>query len=286
MVRIKLNQQEIFDGRVEYPFYKGGKPLVHSSTENNPLWGMTLLESGSMRFRWNEKNPNREAVLDKICSRQHGKNFAPLAVEQDHTKIVYDIKKAEEAEGLVGDGLITDNRELVPVVTIADCVPICLYDSETGVFGAVHSGWKGTGIIEEWMHIARENYGTKPENVCVAIGAHIHDCCYVVNQERAEYFRKNFCKECVFPVKPGEPLCKGANINWDNGSGPVFRLSLFKANLSLAEKLGIPEDNIVVLDECTCCNTFFGSNRRETSNYKGDPEAAIKFTVGAAFVRW
>lgn len=246
------------DGIIKINFYKDNKAL--SAQEGFALWGMTLLKSGSMRFRWNESNPNRDRVLKSICKKN-----IPVAVEQNHTKIVYEINNIEESCCLVGDGILTKNKNLVPVITVADCMPICLYDVKNGLFGAVHSGWKGTGIAENWIRMAHQNYGSLPENICVAIGAHIHDCCYVVNQERAEYFRNNFSADCVKEIEDGEPLCKGSDFVWENGEGPLYRLSLQKANLALLLKCGIKSENIVILDECTCCNKNFGSNRRQTS---------------------
>ena len=52
--------------------------------------------------------------------------------------------------------MITKNPSLMPVVTVADCMPLYLYDSVSGVFGVVHSGWKGTGIIGEALNLAKK----------------------------------------------------------------------------------------------------------------------------------
>ncbi|MDE5897813.1 MAG: laccase domain-containing protein, partial [Treponemataceae bacterium] len=64
---------------------------------------------------------------------------------------------------------------------------------------------------------------------------------------------------------------------WKNGGGALFRLSLERANLAVLERAGVRDENIVILEECTCCNPLFGSNRRETLEGGG-------FTVQAAFV--
>lgn len=255
---------------VELPFYKNGKVL-----ENLCVWGMTLRSAGSMRFRWNEENPLRKETLLKIAGE---KRIAQ--VQLDHTKIVYNIENENELLEKIGDGIITKNKNLMPVITVADCMPIYFFDSETGFFGVVHSGWKGTGIAQEAILLAEKNYGAKAKNISVALGPHIRNCCYIVNKERAEYFSRNFTQECVVPVKDGEELCKGvagAAAQWNNGNGPLFRLSLEKANLAVLERSGILEENIVIAKDCTCCNNLFGSNRRETSLGK-------TFTVQAAFV--
>ena len=139
------------------PFYKNGEPL-----KDGKKWGMTLLSAGSMRFRWNEKNILREKTLKSIAEELHPHVCSGecagdeqrcncqrqiVSIELIHSKTVFEINSQGGSFNKKGDGLITDNKMLVPVVTVADCVPLFLYDSKNGVFAAVHSGWKGTGII-------------------------------------------------------------------------------------------------------------------------------------------
>ena len=117
-----------------------------------------------------------------------------------------------------------------------------------------------------------------------------------INQERASYFVQNFSPSCVKELEEGGKCFAGGRglaIEWDNGQEKLFRLSLLKANLQVLENYKIPRDNILVIDECTCCNEKFGSNRRETalaSKKMGRKlsveEAAHNFTVQAAFIRW
>ncbi len=240
------------------PFYKNSSAL-----KNAPRWGMSLKRAGSMRFRWNETNKARDAFLTKIAA---SKEIA--AVELIHSKKVIDIKAASDTQGVQCDGIITTNKSIIPVVTVADCMPLFLYDSVSGAFGVVHSGWKGTGIVGEAILAAQKNYGARPQDFCVAIGPHIRECCYVVDKERADYFTSNFCPECVAPV------CEGK-----------FSLSLEKANLSVLTKLGVKEENIVIADNCTSCQDEFGSFRREAAFLDiPNEQKALRFTVQAAFV--
>lgn len=243
-------------------------------SKNNPTCGLTVRSAGSMRFRWNESNPLRDKTLTSISAQFGGGTFVP--VQLDHTHVVYDIKEAGETNNLIGDGIITKNKKLIPTVTVADCVPIYLFDPVTEVFGIVHSGWKGTGIVCDAMKLAEEHYGSKAENFHIVIGPHIGDCCYIVNEERANYFAKNFNADCV------RQLEEGVQVDWNNGGGRLFRLSLTKANLTAIKKAGVREENIFVHPDCTCCSKdgLYGSNRRET-RLAGKPDA---FTVQAAFI--
>ncbi|MBP5520130.1 MAG: polyphenol oxidase family protein [Treponema sp.] len=249
-----------------YKFRRNGKIV-----DDSPVCGLTLKAAGSMRFRWNEKNERRDLVLNPLGT------IVPLQL--DHTHIVYNVKEAGDTKGKIGDGIITKNELLVPSVTVADCMPVYLYDSETGVFGIVHSGWKGTGIAVDAIKLAQKEYGARAENFLVILGPHIRECCYIVSQERADYFSKNFTPECI------KPLESGVEVSWNTGSGALYRLSLEKANLAALKKAGVPDENIWIHPACTCCtqkdNTFiYGSNRRETT-VAGQPD---KFTVQAAFI--
>ena len=270
-----------------FQFYRAGKVV-----EGAPVCGMSLKAAGSMRFRWNETNPNRNSVLEEIvrldrtmtqvsCHGLTGASIVPIQL--DHTHIVYNIKSAEDTKNKIGDGIITTNRSLIPTVTVADCMPLYLYDPVTGVFGIVHSGWKGTGIVVDAIDLAKKDYGARAEDFCIILGPHIRDCCYIVNEERANWFAENFTPECV------RPLEEGIKVDWNTGGGPLYRLSLEKANLAAIKKAGVPDENVWVHPACTCCykdsnsgQFIYGSNRRETKE-NGAPD---KFTVQAAFIKY
>lgn len=260
--------------------------FVNLPEKTAPSCAMTLKAAGSMRFRWAEKNVVRDQMFSKIC-----KEKIPVPVQLDHTHIVYDVKNAGDTFEQIGDGIITVNKNLVPTITVADCVPIFLFDPVTGVFGIVHSGWKGTGIIKDAIELAGKNYGARALDFRVIIGPHIHDCCYIVDGKRAQWFSENFTPECVRPLEDGTLVDwkfgeddDNSGKLYDSKSSPVklYRLSLARANLSVLEKAGVPRVNINVYDDCTCCNKIFGSNRRETKE-NGRPDL---FTVQAAFIKF
>lgn len=290
---------------VTFPFYKNNMPLTASRAPSGaPVCGMTVKAAGSMRFRWAETNPEREKILSEIAGQSAGGKgtparmqnpLTPVSLELIHSKSVFDLRDGNETQGLQGDGMITKNPSLMPVVTVADCMPLYLYDSFSGVFGLVHSGWKGTGIAGQAVKLAERNYGAKARDFSIVIGPHIRDCCYIVNEERAKYFTDNFGSDCVTPLEEGGSSYAGGRglpVTWNNGSGKLFRLSLEKANLNVLARAGVGEENIAVCTDCTCCNELLGSNRRETADFllknpdkAGDKDALGRcFTVQAAFI--
>lgn len=252
---------------VKFPFYYNNQKVESINC------CLSLRKAGSMRFRWNEQNPLRDDFLKKISG---SKKIVPI--ELMHSHIVFNVPDSNNQDKLYGDGIITNDFDIVPVVTVADCMPLYLYDVTQNFFGIVHSGWKGTGIVYDAIKLAQEKYNSKVEDICVVIGPHIHDCCYIVNQERADYFSKNFTPECVSKIEDPKKLKLPFNLKtWDNGEGEQYFLSLEKANLAVLRNAGIKEENIAVCTDCTCCNPIYGSNRRETSLDK-------TFTVQAAFL--
>ncbi len=297
------------------PFYKDGEPLTEAAY---PRWGMSLRAAGSMRFRWNEQNPRRERFLRKLCAdplsacaalgstadgtvcgvnakhtvgelRPHSeKERTPVFTELIHSKIVHDVPNvvaAARLQGATGDGVITADRTLVPVVTVADCMPLYLYDERTGVFGAFHSGWKGTGIIGEGIALAEKNYGARREELCVAIGAHIQRCCYVVDEARAAFFAEAFTPQAV------------ASLHEYNAEGKrLYALSLLEANLSVLRAAGVRSCNIVAASDCTVCTQLlphayypFGSFRRQAAFMPDSLSPNVRsrlMTVQAAFCGW
>lgn len=273
--------------------------------------GLSSISDGSMRFRWQEENTNRIRFFDGLDIRQpvfgndvdddgrepflNPKGSRTLiSLELIHSHYVYDISCTSDGrilitddegmerclEGLQGDGYITKDPRLVPCVTVADCMPLWFSDEVTGVFGVVHSGWKGTGIIVDALKLAEKNYGTRKEDVQVTMGPHIHNCCYNIDPERVAFFNDRFGEDCI-TLRNGVPY-----------------LSLEQANLNALAAYGVPRDHITTSDACTCCATeplslskgpdayLYGSFRRQTAGLPADmpfEEKSKRFTVMAAF---
>ncbi|MCR5289684.1 MAG: polyphenol oxidase family protein [Treponema sp.] len=277
---IEDEAQELHRKYILHTFYKDGKPLIG---EGIPRWGMSLKSAGSMRFRWTDINTNRSVFLKYLFSTI---GLEPISVELMHSQDVLSLHFPMDSMFKKADGMITNNKQFVPVITVADCMPIFLFDPVTGVFGSLHSGWKGTGICVKALEKAHNEYGLNAANVCVVMGPHIRDCCYVVDEERAAYFSNTFTPDCVTPVTKEELEGTSADPDWNTDGKKLFRLSLEKANTHLLLKAGVPAGNIAVATDCTCSNQVFGSFRRETSQVSSESDRSLKqnhFTVQAAF---
>ena len=226
-----------------------------------PVCALTLAAAGPMKPTVDDAN--RERVFRSLGVTPS----SVLAVKQIHSRIVHIADSPNSVRGFPeGDGILTRNAELVPSVTVADCMPIWLFDPETAVFGVLHSGWKGTGIVRSAIELAFDEWGAEARNFRVILGPHIRSCCYTVDAERAEYFTRSFGPSCVTLDREREA----------EGSQWPYRLSLAEANGLRCCALGILPDHITDVGECTACKQIYGSNRREGSD---------KFTHMAAFIR-
>jgi polyphenol oxidase len=228
----------------------------------SPRCGISLLDEGPMKSLRDAENRSR-------FFRSLGIGYSSvISLSQVHSRVV----RVAEGEGDLsdlppGDGIMTMNRSLVPCVTVADCLPAYLFDPVSGAFGVVHSGWKGTGILGDALALARDAWGSKVEDFRVVLGPHIRSCCYTIDRERADYFTDNFGASCVSE----DPDRIASSNAWP------YRLSLSEANRNLCFGLGIREENVLDVGDCTACSCDYGSNRRQ---------GADRFAHMAAFISW
>lgn len=155
-----------------------------------------------------------------------------------------------------GDALITDKKNIAVGVFNADCVPVLLYDRDKNVIAAVHSGWKGTFkcIVLKTIEKMGQLYGTKPENLLVYIGPHIHECCYEVGEELINKFKNS-------------KIYNNLNISSET------HLSMKKCILHQLNLKNIDKSNIKDLGICTFCNEKY-----KTHSYRKDKNAGRLFS--------
>jgi len=87
------------------------------------------------------------------------------------------------------DAIVTRIPRLAIGVSTADCGPILFADSEAGVVGAAHAGWRGalTGVIEAAI-AAMERLGADRDRISAALGPTIRQPNYEVGPEFVDRF--------------------------------------------------------------------------------------------------
>lgn len=212
-----------------------------------PVAMISLAAAGDMGFGDDHNRDRREHWL-------HAKGFDPMgsaSADLIHSRLVFEASSPRLSDGVQADGLLAPaignvssyDKTTCLVITVADCMPIFLYDAGTAAFGLLHSGWRGTGILAEAVNTMRRLYGSNPADVHAAFGPRIGACCYAVDEERAQAFADEFGADCVTRVA-GRP-----------------HIDLVAANLGIADKLNL--GSVHVEPGCTSCDKRFGSYRRQ-----------------------
>ncbi|MGB1235319.1 MAG: polyphenol oxidase family protein, partial [Planktomarina sp.] len=82
------------------------------------------------------------------------------------------------------DAMVTKTKGIALGIMTADCEPILFADTDAGVVGAAHAGWKGarTGVIESTLD-AMETLGAARNNIVAVIGPCISQSAYEVGPE-------------------------------------------------------------------------------------------------------
>ncbi|MVM32992.1 peptidoglycan editing factor PgeF [Spirosoma sp. HMF4905] len=158
-----------------------------------------------------------------------------------------DVLHATEAGRFDGyDALITDKPGLLIGVTVADCVPILIYDHEHKAVAAIHAGWRGTvgGIVTKTLDRMKQQFGTSAEHCYAYVGTCIDECSFEVGPEVAEQFESELKR-----------------VDAETGKGYI---DLKRANTKQLTAFGIPFAQIGVSPFSTVLhNTDFFSYRAE-----------------------
>lgn len=105
---------------------------------------------------------------------------------QIHSDVVNRVTKPGTYDAC--DALLTNIPNIFLVVTVANCLPIFLYDPQTKSVAAVHVGWRGSEsrILDKTINKMSASFGTKANDLFVFIGPAAGLCCYEVGNEVAE----------------------------------------------------------------------------------------------------
>jgi YfiH family protein len=93
-----------------------------------------------------------------------------------------------------GDAIISKRPGVTAAIRTADCLPILIVDPRTRAVAAVHAGWRGVvaEIAPKAVEAMRAEFGSRPEDLEIAIGPGIGPCCFEVGPEVALQFRAFF----------------------------------------------------------------------------------------------
>lgn len=151
------------------------------------------------------------------------------------------------------DAVYTLSKGICVCVSTADCIPVLLYQEQTGLVAAIHAGWRGTcaRIVEKTLQHLKQAHGIDPAGMKAVIGPGISQDAFEIGDEVYEAFRKEgFDMTRIarrYPAQVGE--------KWHIDLWECNRLQL------LAE--GVRPENILLSGICTYGNPdeFFSARR-------------------------
>ncbi len=154
------------------------------------------------------------------------------------------IKEVSFGEAITqSDGMISNQKEIVLNVTVADCCGILIYDKVSKAIGALHSGWKGTSlnIAAKGVKLLNEKYDSKAKDLLVWLSPCAGKEKYEVEWDVAKFFEKHVTK-----------------LN-----DKKYLLDIREPILEQLIDAGIPENQIEVNHDCTIEDDRFHSYRRD-----------------------
>lgn len=226
--------------------------------------GVSEGEFSAMNLYYN--NDNKEHVLENYKRFCAGIGIVPeqlVLTSQQHTDNIRIVTKEDCGKGYCRerdytavDALITKDAEVALTVFGADCVPLFFVEKNGKAIGVAHAGWKGTiaDIAGKTVKAMQQAYAVKAENLYVGIGPSICGDCFEIDNTLAEKFRQELPTDVV-----EEAL---STVQEKDGLHP--HLDLWKVNYNLLQRAGVPKEQIVVGNVCTChdpMNRYLFSHR-------------------------
>ena len=128
------------------------------------------------------------------------------------------------------DAMATDRPGVLLGIVTADCAPVLLADSEAGVVGAAHAGWRGAhgGVLEAVVG-EMAGLGARRERIVAAIGPAIAQPSYEVD----EIFRANF------PEADERFFTDGRSGHWQFDLEGYAAMRLKRAGVDTVERLSL-----------------------------------------------
>ncbi len=184
-----------------------------------------------------------------------------LCVNQVHSDDILVVHKNHNPKKVFNcDAIITDVKEKLLNIFVADCVPITIYDPVKNVGGLCHCGWKGTKkqLLPKTIKSMQSIYKSDIKDLIIGIGPSIGLCCYAVSNDLYADFNPKENEGIIISEK--------------------HYLNLREINRNQILKMGIKAQNIEVMDLCTKCNNDLFYSHREEGEPSGRFSCYLKLT--------
>lgn len=220
------------------------KNLTHAFTTREG--GVSQKSYNSLNLAWHVEDEARHVEMNhELLAKELGYDKNRLIhMKQIHSDIVHVVNEDDNFHmPITCDALITNKPNTPLMVMVADCSPILFYDDIQKVIAVAHAGRAGAfkNIVQNVLDAFVHEFGSKPENIFVSIGASIGACCYEVGDE-------------IYEVACGngfEYAMSQKNGRWHLDVGAILESQLLIS--------GIKKEHLEISQECSCCKseTYF-----------------------------
>lgn len=148
---------------------------------------MSENKDGSMKLF---KNSYKNAMNRNIFFKSIGINSDRVISAGIANGINVKIISANSMKVIYGtDGLVTNRKNVFLSITVADCIPVYIYEPENGILGIAHCGWRGivNGIIKNSYYKITE-LGGRADNLEVALGPGICKSHFEIKEDVLDKF--------------------------------------------------------------------------------------------------
>jgi hypothetical protein len=149
--------------------------------------GLSRKKDGNMKMSGASCDSMVLLNRQKFLSRMRIKKADLVVVSSEHKNKVKTIKSARKKHGYNCDALLSDRKDVILGVTVADCLPIYFFDKKKKVVGIAHAGWRGllAGVVEKVVIKMIKDYKSQTEDISVIIGPHIQRKNYEIGRDIA-----------------------------------------------------------------------------------------------------
>lgn len=227
--------------------------FLQFSKHSELSYGVSEAKDGTMRL-------SAGGAVDAVSHENRAAYFGTRRIAMGHivsadlvhgNKVV--VVGEREKGGIVpsADALVTNQKGVYLAVTVADCFPVFLYDSDSHAIGMVHAGWRGIigGVVANALRAMQKHCGSDPRMILAGVGPGIRACHFAFPQDACDVFG-----EYSFAIEK------------QNGIPHVDLPAIIRRQLFLS---GVKESNVESAATCTYCagDQYFSYRRRHAKDF-------------------
>jgi hypothetical protein len=159
--------------------------------------GVSPLPQNDLNLAYkNDDAPNVEENRRRFLLALNRPTWPIITARQIHSNkvIVVGSQDVNHSFDPEGDALISECPKIFLGVKTADCWPILLASPNSGVFGVVHAGWRGTfnRVVQETLKKLSAQFAVEPRDLMAVLGPGACGKCYEVGDDLVDQFKTQF----------------------------------------------------------------------------------------------